>query len=94
MNDSLIAALQHHLALPEQISIYDINLAYGAVTMVIKHLGSDADEHQCLRDVLGTTQDIAMWALNADSEEAISGLRDGVFLAAGLIENEQLPLAA
>lgn len=94
MNESLIAALKQHLALPEKISIYDMNLAYGAVTLVIKHLGSDADAQQCLREVIGATHDIAVWALNSDSEEAIEGLRDGVFLAAGLIENEQLPLAA
>lgn len=94
MNDSLIAALAKQLALPEQVSIYDINFAFGAVTLVIKHLGADACEKSALIKILDTTQDIALWALNNDSEEAAAGLRDGVFFAADLLENEQLPLAA
>ncbi|MGB0966106.1 MAG: hypothetical protein ACPGU3_08060 [Litorivicinus sp.] len=94
MNESLIAALAKHLALPTEVSIYDINFAFGAVSLVIKHLGADVCEQTALSELLNTTQDIALWALNNDSSEAAAGLRDGVFFAADLLENEQLPLAA
>lgn len=94
MNESVIKALAAELALPETVSIYDINFAFGAVTMVMRHLGVEADQHAALLKLLNTTQDIAIWALNADNEQAAEGLRDGVFYAAELLENGQLPLAA
>lgn len=94
MNQDLIDALARHLELPETVSLYDINFAFGAVSLVIKHLNTDLDEHHALVQLLGTTQEIALWALNSDDEQAVAGLRDGIFYAAELLESDQLPLAA
>lgn len=94
MSPDLVKALSKHLDLSGDVSIYEINFAYGAVTLVLQQLGFDGNGHEQLVRLLGTTQDIALWALNADSEQAAAGLRDGIFYAAELIENDLLPLAA